>query len=97
MKASRVQLGFQHPMRRDRMLRKRGNTFAGLITSIALLVSIAVAVTAVSIGIARAGVPMAAAEGDGNPFVLAAFVALILAGMGGITAAVTMRRDPSRR
>jgi hypothetical protein len=95
MKDNRVALGFQHPMRRDRELKKRGNTFAGLITGIALLFSIVVAVTAVSIGIARAGALAAAAEGESNPLALAAFLGLIFAGMGGITAAIAMR-DPRR-
>lgn len=95
MKDTRVELGFQHPMRRDRALKTRGNTFAGLITGIALLFSIVVAATAVSIGIARAGALAAAGEGDG-PLALAAFLGLIFAGMGGITVAVMMRRDPGR-
>ena len=93
MKDAKVEVGFQHPMRRDRALQKRGNTFAGLITSIALLFSIVVAVTAVSIGIARAGALAAVAEGD-NPLAVALFLGLVFAGMGGITAVVTMRRKP---
>ena len=93
MKDTNFELGFHHPMRCDRALQKRGNTFAGLITSIALLFSIVVAATAVSIGIARAGALAAVAEGD-NPLAVAAFLGLLFAGMGGITAAVTMRREP---
>ena len=92
MKDIKLEFGFQHPMRRDRVLKKRGNVFAGLITSIALLLSIAVAVTAVSIGIARAGTFATMAESDNNPFALAAFLGLLLVAMGGITAAAAMRR-----
>ena len=92
MKDIKLEFGFQHPMRRDRVLKKRGNVFAGLITSIALLLSIAVAITAVSIGIARANPLAIATETDGSPMALALFVGIMLAGMGGITAAAAMRR-----
>ncbi len=91
MNDAKVEFGFQHPMRRDRVLKKRGHAFAGLITSIALLLSIVVAATAVSIGIARAGALATVAQSDANPLALAAFLGLVLAGMGGITAAVTTR------
>ena len=95
MKDVSVEVGFEHPMRRDRVLKKRGNAFAGLITSIALLLSIVVVVTAVSIGIARAGTFATMAESDNNPCALAAFLGLLLVAMGGITAAMTMR-NPHR-
>jgi hypothetical protein len=47
-------IGFSHPIQRDRALTRRNRAFAELITTAALLVSLAIAVTAVSIGIARA-------------------------------------------
>jgi hypothetical protein len=47
--------GFSHPMLRTRPLRKRRLVFAQLIMTVSLVLSIAVAATAVSlIGIARA-------------------------------------------
>ena len=57
-----------------------------LITTAALALSTAVAVTAVSIGIARADVVGAVAQGDGAPFAVALFIGLLLSGMGGLTA-----------
>jgi hypothetical protein len=91
-----TQFGFQHPMRRDRVIKKRGSAAAGLITSIVLLLSIVVAATAVSIGIARAGALTSIGERDGNTLWLAIFLGLVLVGMGGITAAFTTRRATRR-
>jgi len=48
-------VGFSHPIQRERARKRRNRAFAELITTAALVVSLAVAVTAVSIGIARAG------------------------------------------
>jgi hypothetical protein len=59
-----------------------------LVTTAALALSTAVAVTAVSIGIARADVIGSVAKGDGAPFAIALFIGLLLAAMGGLTAAV---------
>src|SRR5713226_8805928 len=63
----------------------RSIAFVELITTAALALSTAVAVTAVSIGIARADVTGAVANGDGAPFAIALFIALLLSGMGGLT------------
>jgi hypothetical protein len=49
--------GFQPPMLRRRALRRRNTVFAELITTIALVVSIAVVATTVTIGICRAAPP----------------------------------------
>jgi hypothetical protein len=62
--------------------------FVELITTAGLAVSTAVAVTAVSIGIARADVLGAVAKGDSAPFAIALFIGLLFAAMGGLTAAV---------
>lgn len=48
-------LGFELPPRRGRALKHRRVAVAHLITTVALALSIAVAATAVSFGIARAG------------------------------------------
>lgn len=50
-------VGFQPPMLRRRALRRRNTVFAELITTIALVVSIAVVATTVTIGICRAATP----------------------------------------
>lgn len=83
-------IGFQHPVRSRRPLTTRKVAFAELIMTTALVLSIAVAATAVGIGIARADVigPFAGTERDGT-LAIAAFLGLLIAGMGGIVAAVT--------
>jgi len=66
-----------------------------LLTTAALALSTAVAVTAVSIGIARADVIGAVANGDGAPFAVALLIGSLFAAMGGLTAIVAggARRD----
>ena len=66
-----------------------------LLTTAALALSTAVAITAVSIGIARADVLGTVAKGDSAPFAIALFISLLLAAMGGLTAfmAANPRQD----
>jgi hypothetical protein len=66
-----------------------------LLTTAALALSTAVAVTAVSIGIARADVLGAVAKGDSEPFAIALLIGLLFAAMGGLTA--RMGDAPQRR
>ena len=47
-------VGFSHPILRDGAHQRRDLAFAGLFTTAALVVSLAIAMIAVSIGIARA-------------------------------------------
>ena len=60
---------------------------ASIVTTITLVVSLVIAVTAVSIGIAGADtlVPL---PDSGGRLALAVLVALVIAGMGGLTAAM---------
>ena len=70
--------------------RKR-HEFADLalvVTTVTLAVSLVIAATAVSIGIARADTLVPIAESGGGRFALAIFLGLVIAGMGGLTAAV---------
>jgi hypothetical protein len=83
-------IGFQHPVRNRRPLTPRNVAFAELIMTSALVFSIAVAATAVGIGIARADVAGSFGGHDGT-IAIAAFLGLLIAAMGGITAAVTRR------
>jgi hypothetical protein len=69
---------------------RRSTMLAQLITTVALVLSIAVAATAVSIGIARADGLAPAAEGQ-NAHV-AVVLALAFVGIGGLTAFVTRGR-----
>ena len=64
---------------------------ASIVTTISLVVSLVIAVTAVSIGIARADTLVPLADSGGGRLALAMLVALVIAGMGGLTA--VMVRD----
>jgi hypothetical protein len=61
-----------------------------LIATAALALSTLVAVTAVSIGMARADVLGSTAEPGSAPLVIGLFSALLLIGMGGLTAAFSV-------
>ena len=63
-----------------------------LIATVALALSTLVAVTAVSIGIARADVFGARVDTDGAPFAIALFISLLLSAMGGLTALMAGER-----
>jgi glycerol uptake facilitator-like aquaporin len=66
-----------------------------LIATVALALLTLVAVTAVSIGIARADVFGARAHADAAPLAIALFIGLLLSAMGGLTA--LMAGEPTRR
>ena len=87
--------GIKHEARHGPLPRHRPIALVELITTVALALSTAVAVTAVSIGIARADVIDAVARGDvASPLAIALCITLLLAAMGGLTAIVA--RDPRR-
>ena len=66
-----------------------------LIATVALALLTLVAVTAVSIGIARADVFGARADADAAPLAIALFIGLLLSAMGGLTA--LMAGEPTQR
>ena len=66
-----------------------------LVATLALALLTLVAVTAVSIGIARADVFGARADADAAPLAIALFIGLLLSAMGGLTA--LMAGDGTRR
>jgi hypothetical protein len=69
-----------------------------LVTTGALVLSLVVAFTVVSIGIARAGTLAPFGDIGGGRLALAGLLGFGIAGMGGLTAAVTgHERFPSRR
>jgi high-affinity K+ transport system ATPase subunit B len=88
--------GFEHPVRRKRPLTPRKIALAELIMTLALIACIVVAATAVTIGIARADALPALGGRDGT-FAIAAFLALLIAVMGGITALALRAPGLSRR
>ena len=66
--------------------RQRPIALIELIITAALVLSTVVAVTAVSIGFARAEVAGAVPKGDGIPFAIALSIALLLTAMSAVTA-----------
>ena len=85
--------GIEQEARAASARKRRSIVCVEFITTAALALSTAVAVTAVSIGIARADVVGAVAKGEGAPFAVALLIGLLLAAMGGLTAAVAGPRS----
>ena len=70
--------------------KQRPVAFVELIATAALALSTAIAVTAVSIGIARAEVLGVVTQGDTTPFTIALCFALLLSAMGVLTAIIAL-------
>ena len=85
-------IGFHHPDRNARPLTKRKLVLAHLLMTAVLVICIVVALTAVAIGTARAETLNALAQGREGFLPLAVLIGLVLAGLGGITAAITRRQ-----
>ena len=85
---------FERNTRQGCAPRQRPIALVELIITAALVLSTVVAVTAVSIGFARAEVAGAVPKGDGIPFAIALSIALLLTAMSAVTAisAATPRR-----
>ncbi len=82
----------------ERSRRRRGIADVSLIvTAIALVASLVVAATAVSIGIARADTLGQVAADGGVRWAFAVVLVLIAAGLGGVTAAMAPGRRSRRR
>jgi hypothetical protein len=81
-------MGFEQELREARLRKRRSIALVELITTASLALSTAVAVTAVSLGIARADVLGSVVKGYGAPFAIALIVGLLLSAMGGLTAIV---------
>ena len=64
-----------------------------LFATVALALSTIIAVTAVSIGIARADVLVAHADTDAAPLAIALFMGLLFAAMGGLSAIMAEDRS----
>jgi hypothetical protein len=84
-------IGFHHPDRNARPLTKRKLVLAHLLMTAVLVICIVVALAAVAIGTARADTLSAVAQGREGALPLVLLIGFLLAGMGGITAAVTRR------
>jgi hypothetical protein len=83
--------GIEHEPRHACTLRPRSVAFVELMTTAALALSTAVAVTAISIGIARADVVGGAAKGQSTSFAIALVMGLLLSAVGALSAAMAVR------
>jgi Na+/pantothenate symporter len=81
-------VGFEQELRQARLRKRRSVALVELITTASLALSTGIAITAVSLGIARAGVVDSVVEGDGALLVIALIIGLFSA-MGGLTAIMT--------
>ena len=79
-----VKVGFASPAADSKFVKRRHAAIA-LMATVALAVSLIIAATAVSIGAARAQVLGAVAHNKDASLAIGAFVALVLAGVGGMT------------
>ncbi|MGD0023087.1 MAG: hypothetical protein ABSC37_00475 [Xanthobacteraceae bacterium] len=88
-------VGFASPIT-EKKFSKRRTAGVELIATVALAVSLLIAATAVSIGMARAQALGAVGDSDGAPFAIALFFGLVMAGMGGLTAIAARGRQTPR-
>jgi len=89
-------VGFVSPSVRTSAAKRRFAR-AELIATIALAVCLVVALTAVSIGMARADTLGIIAETDSGRLALAVMLGLVLVGMGGVTALMSRSPGKARR
>jgi hypothetical protein len=95
MDAQPGRVGFDPPIAGQTFLNRRV-VAVELMTTAALAVSLVVAVTAVSIGIARADTLRTITDGDRGPFAAALFLGLLIAGAGGLIALMARAAEGGR-
>lgn len=78
------QVGFASPVTEKKFSKRRAGI--ELLATVALAVSLVIAATAVSIGMARAQALGAVVHNDGRPLAIAAGLAVAMFGMAGLTA-----------
>ncbi len=88
-------VGFASPIS-EKSLSRRRSLGVELIAMAALVVCLIVAVTAVSIGMARAQALAAVDNSDRAPFAIGLLLGAVMAGMGGLTAMATGERQLPR-
>ncbi len=88
-------VGFASPVSERRLSRRR-ILGVELIAAVALTVCLIIAVTAVSIGMARAQALANFDRHDHTPFTVALFFGALMAGMGGLTAIAAGERQTPR-
>lgn len=87
-------VGFASPATEKKFTKRRAGI--ELLATVALAVSLVIAATAVSIGMARAQAAGAVPHSHGAPLAIAVFLGLVLAGMGGLTAIAARERQLPR-
>ena len=85
------EVGFTSPISEHRFANRR-RAAVELIATLALVISLIVAATAVSIGVARAQALRSVADGDGASVAIGVFFGFVLAAVGMLTAAVAEPR-----
>ncbi len=88
-------VGFASPVSEKRLTRRR-TLGVELIATVALAVCLIIAVTAVSIGVARAQAFANISRHDHESFAAALLFGALMAGMGGLTAIVAGERQTPR-
>jgi hypothetical protein len=88
-------VGFASPVSKKPLSRRRILNVE-LLATVALAVSLIIAVTAVSIGVARAQAFASLGSSGRTPFTVGLFVGAVMAGMGGLTAMVAGDRQTPR-
>ena len=78
--------GFASPAARALGSERGAAVFAELVATIGLALSVVVAATAVSIGVARADVATNVIDNESSVFAVALLLGLLFIGMGGLTA-----------
>lgn len=89
-------VGFASPTAGNKAARRRTAAIE-LLATLTLAVSLIIAATAVSIGMARAQAFGAVGERDGAPLAVALFFGAVLVGMGVLTAIAAGQRRSLRR
>ena len=88
-------VGFASPVSKKPLSRRR-ILRVELFATVALAISLIVAVTTVSIGMARAQAFVSFGSSERTPFTVGLFFGAVMAGMGGLTAIVASDRQVPR-
>lgn len=86
--------GFAAPIERALVSERRGRVLTELLTIGGLVVSIIIAATVVSVGVARAGVVDGVIDNEGGLFAIALLLGLIFIGIGGFSLLPTREKQP---
>jgi len=77
--------GFAPPAKRQLGTEHRSVAIAEVVASVALILSTLIAVTVISVGVARADVVSGVIDNEGGVFAIALLLGLLFIGMGGVT------------